>query len=85
MLMIQMTFEEEGKKGMKIAIEFCVQSEHLPPDKKTHVVIQPWNTSIYYTFVSWVLHPWNTLMHYSVEGLWIGFTKQVMVFESLVT
>lgn len=47
MLMIQMTFEEEGKKGMKVAIEFCVQSEHLPPNEKTHVVIQSLNTRIY--------------------------------------
>lgn len=49
MLMIQMTFEEEGKKWMKIAVEFCVQSEHLPPKflKRRHVLIQSLNTRIY--------------------------------------
>lgn len=27
-----MTFEEEGKKWMKIEAEFCCQAEQLPPN-----------------------------------------------------
>jgi len=39
MLMTQMTFEEEGKKWMKITVEFCVQSWHLLPNllKRRHM------------------------------------------------
>lgn len=36
--------EGRGKKWIKIAVEFCVQSEHLPPTDKTHVLIQSLHT-----------------------------------------
>lgn len=36
--------EGRGKKWIEIAVEFCVQSEHLPPKDKTRVLIQSLDT-----------------------------------------